>query len=47
MNIREPLKEATTIVVGVPMALAAAAGAAIVLMLNLFGIRVLERLDRR
>jgi len=41
------LKEVTTLVVGMPLAFAAATAAAIVLALNLFGLRVLERLARR
>ena len=41
------LKEATTIVVGMPLAVAAATAAAIALVINLFGVRALERLARR
>jgi hypothetical protein len=47
MNIRQPVKEAATIVVGVPLAFIAAAIAAIGLALNWAGVSAAERLYRR
>ena len=46
MNIREPLKEATTIVVAIPLAFVSVAVATIALLVNWLGARLIERLVR-
>lgn len=46
MNIRE-LKEATTAVVGMPLAFIAAAVATVALALNWIGVSAIERFVRR
>jgi hypothetical protein len=46
MNIREPLKEVTTIVVGLPLAFVSAGVATIALVVNWLGAGLVERLVR-
>jgi len=47
MSIRQPVKEVTTILLGVPLAFICAAVAAIGLALNWAGVNAAERLFRR